>query len=430
MASSSDEGESSTPSSPNYTQLSGYQTGSPTHALVKAEYEGSPGCSSDSVCSPDANGSAGAAALQNGFNTSMLDDMGKVALGEGAEQSGNPRLCAVCSDLASGYHYGIASCEACKAFFKRTVQGNLRYQCHSKNKCEVNKKRRKACPACRFQKCIDMGMMIDGVRPDRVRGGRQKYRRRPEETDFAPSSSARRAKYRKAAELTKHLLKIEPPVSTLGPIDPSLKDKDPAFQAMKIITDLGDRALVNVVQWAKQVPGFTELSLSDRRILLQDGWMEILLWQVIFRSIPLTDPDRIAFTKGLSMDEEQAARSGLGFLVAKALHLVRKLRDIGIDKEEYALLKAIILCNVELSRVEENTHLGQMQNNLYDALHHHIMKDYPGDSRRVCHLLSALPTLRQLSSESVDHVSKNSAEKSIPIQQLFREMLESNTQCD
>lgn len=58
-----------------------------------------------------------------------------------------------------------------------------------------------------------------------------------------------------AAELTKHLLKIEPPVSTLGPIDPSLKDKDPAFQAMKIITDLGDRALVNVVQWAKQVPG-------------------------------------------------------------------------------------------------------------------------------------------------------------------------------
>ena len=50
--------------------------------------------------------------------------------------------------------------------------------------------------------------------------------------------------------------------------------------------------------------------------------------------------------QGLSMDEEQAARSGLGSLVAKALHLTRKLRDIGIDKEEYALLKCIILCNV------------------------------------------------------------------------------------
>ena len=57
------------------------------------------------------------------------------------------------------------------------VAGNIEYTCPAANDCEINKRRRKACQACRFQKCIRMGMLKEGVRLDRVRGGRQKYRR-------------------------------------------------------------------------------------------------------------------------------------------------------------------------------------------------------------------------------------------------------------
>ncbi|XP_010150046.1 PREDICTED: estrogen receptor [Eurypyga helias] len=40
------------------------------------------------------------------------------------ESTKETRYCAVCNDYASGYHYGVWSCEGCKAFFKRSIQGN------------------------------------------------------------------------------------------------------------------------------------------------------------------------------------------------------------------------------------------------------------------------------------------------------------------
>lgn len=42
----------------------------------------------------------------------------------GFDSGKETRFCAVCSDYASGYHYGVWSCEGCKAFFKRSIQGN------------------------------------------------------------------------------------------------------------------------------------------------------------------------------------------------------------------------------------------------------------------------------------------------------------------
>uniref|UniRef100_A0A1I7USC0 Nuclear receptor domain-containing protein n=1 Tax=Caenorhabditis tropicalis TaxID=1561998 RepID=A0A1I7USC0_9PELO len=83
--------------------------------------------------------------------------------------------CPVCGDRVSGYHYGLLTCESCKGFFKRTVQNKKQYQCSTDANCQVDRTCRKRCPSCRFQKCITMGMKMEAVRADRMRGGRNKF---------------------------------------------------------------------------------------------------------------------------------------------------------------------------------------------------------------------------------------------------------------
>ncbi|RWS29868.1 nuclear hormone receptor FTZ-F1 beta-like protein [Leptotrombidium deliense] len=83
--------------------------------------------------------------------------------------------CPVCGDRISGFHYGIFSCESCKGFFKRTVQNKKNYVCLRGANCPVSMTTRKKCPACRFDKCLKMGMKLEAIREDRTRGGRSTY---------------------------------------------------------------------------------------------------------------------------------------------------------------------------------------------------------------------------------------------------------------
>ncbi|XP_038216133.1 ecdysone-induced protein 78C isoform X2 [Zerene cesonia] len=100
--------------------------------------------------------------------------------------------CKVCGDKASGYHYGVTSCEGCKVsatatsprdyeqgyelratrtfqgFFRRSIQKQIEYRCLRDGKCLVIRLNRNRCQFCRFKKCLAVGMSRDSVRYGRV----------------------------------------------------------------------------------------------------------------------------------------------------------------------------------------------------------------------------------------------------------------------
>lgn len=113
----------------------------------------------------------------NSASTGMTDfgaamGAGATSLGGSSVAAGTPdqpdtkdiieELCPVCGDKVSGYHYGLLTCESCKGFFKRTVQNKKVYTCVADRSCHIDKTQRKRCPFCRFQKCLEVGMKLEG----------------------------------------------------------------------------------------------------------------------------------------------------------------------------------------------------------------------------------------------------------------------------
>lgn len=337
------------------------------------------------------------------------------------------RLCLVCGDVASGYHYGVASCEACKAFFKRTIQGSIDYTCPAANDCEITKRRRKSCQSCRFTKCLRVGMLREGVRLDRVRGGRQKYKRKAE-SDSQDNTSIYQISYEdkphfpQANKVISHLLLAEPDKLFASQNNQDIGETKSEDKILNTLCDLADRELVVIIGWAKHIPGFTVLSLADQMALLQSAWMEVLMLGIAFRSV--SHNEEIVFAEDFILDAEMCQASGMTDFAHSILQLQRKLKSMVVSKAEFVIMKAIALVNSDSPHVEDQVGLMKLLDNLQDALNEQCLLHHPTDPKRCSRLLMCLPLLRQTSMKAVSFFHGVRQRGGVSMRKLFLEMLD------
>ncbi|KAK6979311.1 thyroid hormone receptor beta [Biomphalaria glabrata] len=79
-------------------------------------------------------------------------------------------ICVVCGEHSDqvSLHYARPLCNGCRAFFKRSVQGKVKFTgCKTGKNCKVNIESRKSCKSCRWDACVRAGVDVTKVQPSK-----------------------------------------------------------------------------------------------------------------------------------------------------------------------------------------------------------------------------------------------------------------------
>ncbi|KAK0141396.1 COUP transcription factor 2 [Merluccius polli] len=355
--------------------------------------------------------------------------------------------CTVCGDKSSGKHYGQFTCEGCKSFFKRSVRRNLTYTCRVNRSCPIDQHHRNQCQYCRLKKCLKVGMRREAVQRGRVIPS-QSYHGQFSLTNGDPLQ----CHHSYLSGYISLLLRAEPyPTSRYGAqcvqnnnhnnINHNNHHNNNHNNILGIenICELAARMLFSAVEWARNIPFFPDLQVTDQVALLRLTWSELFVLNAAQCSMPVHVAPLLA-AAGLHASPMSADRV-VGFMdhIRLFQEQVEKLKALHVDSAEYSCIKAIVLftsgegpCNCRwflyVSHVKEYmrcglsdvAHVDGLQEKSQCALEEYVRSQYPNQPARFGKLLLRLPSLRTVSSAVIEQLFFVRLVGKTPIETLIR----------
>ncbi|KAM8927067.1 oxysterols receptor LXR-beta isoform 2-T2 [Pelodytes ibericus] len=333
-------------------------------------------------------------------------------------------VCSVCGDKASGFHYNVLSCEGCKGFFRRSVIKSAKYTCKNHGKCQMDMYMRRKCQECRLRKCREAGMREQCVlSEEQIRSKKIKKQQQdddvvrttavlvppspcmlsPDIVQLTPQQEEMIQQLVSAQQQCNKRSFSDQPKVTPWPLGSDPNSREARQQRFAHFTELAIISVQEIVDFAKQVPGFLELSREDQIALLKASTIEIMLLETARRYHHETEC--ITFLKDFTYSKDDFHRAGLQVeFINPIFEFSRGMRQMQLDDAEYALLIAINIFSADRPNVQNHQLVENLQLPYVEALHSYTRIKRPQDHLMFPRMLMKLVSLRTLSSVHSEQV--------------------------
>ncbi|XP_076446100.1 uncharacterized protein LOC143283717 [Babylonia areolata] len=320
-------------------------------------------------------------------------------------------LCRVCGDKASGFHYGVFSCEGCKGFFRRTIRQKITYKpCDNPKGCLIMRISRNRCQYCRLQKCMTVGMSHEAVRL-----GRCPKKDRPSSNSFfvLPQSASGAVDVDKQVKMEQMVLSIHDAFkSAVRDYDAVAANISPQeVMEMKTAEDtemLYMHYVPTIVHcmstFAKDVPQFLDLPMDDQRILIKGCILEA---GVIHDSTHVHISDQMWQDDKLHFRMDWQRVEGLGLLgrvFSEIRPILTKLRKLELTDVELSLLCALVLFSPDREGVKTTRLLENLEADIAMALKCQLLLNHGDGSLLFARIVQTVVDLRGLSAQFLDQI--------------------------
>ncbi|XP_063071487.1 vitamin D3 receptor B [Engraulis encrasicolus] len=370
-----------------------------------------------------------------------------------------PRICGVCGDKATGFHFNAMTCEGCKGFFRRSMKRKATFTCPFNGSCNITKDNRRHCQACRLKRCVEIGMMKEFILTDEeVQRKKDLIQRRKEEEAMREAQRPRltdeqqgiintllEAHHKTYDDSYQDFSRFRPPVRE-GPVTrsasraaslhslsdassdsfshspesgdskvnlsnllmayqeqgsspDSAEDDGTRLSMLPHLADLVSYSIQKVIGFAKMIPGFRDLTAEDQIALLKSSVIEVIMLRSN-QSFNLEDMSWSCGSPDFKYCVNDVTKAGHTLeLLEPLVKFQVGLKKLNLHEEEHVLLMGICLLSPDRPGVQDHARVEALQDALCEVLQAYIRVNHPGGRLLYAKMIQKLADLRSLNEE-------------------------------